>query len=134
MFRESTEWLEKNYQTDNGLPGFFRAGKYGLGSKSQAEADYKESIIKCLSSRDEGARDWSIKMIQSNYEVLNTTTSSHYWTNFSLHENIVEGFYQFENTFSETYKSSPSTSSKLVNPHRKTLSYFYYYIELDYTL
>lgn len=72
LFRNSTEWLKKNYTIDNGLPGFFRLGKYGPGCRDTAETDYKATIVKLLSSSDEGVRQWSVNMIQTDYEVRRT--------------------------------------------------------------
>jgi hypothetical protein len=53
------------------------------------------------------------------FQVLQTTLSTHYWANFTLHENIVGEFHQFENTFAETYTENRATPTRPINPSRQ---------------
>ena len=54
--------------------------------------------------------------MHKSVQVLKNTIVAQYWANLALHSNIIEGFYQFENTFSETFNSGASTSTMPTMP------------------
>lgn len=70
MYRGAREWLNDNYDDNNGLPEFFRQGSYTFEMKATAEEDYVNTVDDMAKDyNDETRQGWAKNVQDNNYQV-----------------------------------------------------------------
>ncbi|KAG2237668.1 hypothetical protein INT48_004571 [Thamnidium elegans] len=73
-------WLEVNYTSNNGLPGFFLKGDYSYAHKNQAENDYKTAVCAAKNSNNIKLALWANAVIDQQFYILQNTSIKGYWS------------------------------------------------------
>ncbi|KAI7859420.1 hypothetical protein BDC45DRAFT_564230 [Circinella umbellata] len=77
----ATTWLEGNFTSNNGLPGFFQRGGYDHANKAVGELEYKHALFLATLSNNSLYAKWASNIIGKEYSVLNNMSMKSYWSN-----------------------------------------------------
>ncbi|KAI8047301.1 uncharacterized protein B0P05DRAFT_592726 [Gilbertella persicaria] len=83
----AAEWLENNYEENNGLPRFFVAGDYSYQNRDKAMNDYIAIVTLAKSSDDPLYSRWANAVSEAEFSILSNRSVEEFWDVLLNHEN-----------------------------------------------